>query len=263
MSHFNIAIKTACVFVLVILAATCSHADEKMFAYSYQADSVLQKGSVETEYWATLRSGKNSGKYARWDIRQEIEYGITDTFTGALYLNFTSEFSDGVANVDNGNGMSFDGLALELKQMILSPHKNPVGLLLYMEPKYSGNEFELEGKVVLESIFDNKWHVVMNLVSEQGWEYSATETTHGSAFGISGGAAYQVDPTLSIGLEGKSKTEYTGFYSSPQSTTLFLGPNIHFGTDKFQITAAFLKQLTNVMDSAEAYEARVIAGIYF
>ena len=263
MLPLNKSIKTLLAAILISGAATSIHADEKMFGYSYQADSILPKGRVETAQWATLRSGKNQGQYARWDIRHEVEYGITDTFTGALYLNFTNEFSDGVTSVDNGNRMKFDGLSVELKQMMLSPYKNPIGVLLYLEPTYSGKEFELEGKVVLESIIDEKWHIVTNLVAEQEWEYSASGTTHSSVFKITGGAAYPLDPTLSVGIEGKSTTKYNGFYSSAQSTTLFLGPNIHFGTDKFQITATLLKQITNVMDSAESVEARVITGIYF
>jgi hypothetical protein len=256
-------IRIALASALFILAATGIYADERMFAYSYQADSVLPKGKVETEQWATLRSGKGSGQYARWDIRHEIEYGFTDTFTGGLYLNFTNKFADGVANISDTNGTYFDGMSLELKQMMLSPYKNPIGVLLYVEPTYSGKEFELEGKLVLESIVDEKWHFVTNLVTEQEWEYSSTGTTHESAFKITGGAAYQLNPTLSVGFEGKITTKYSGFYSSAESTTLFVGPNIHFGDGKFNITAAVLTQLTSVYTSAESLEARVITGINF
>jgi len=261
MSHTSI--RTVLAAGLLALITTGINADEKLFAYSYQADSILPKGTVEFEQWATLRSGKDTGQFARWDIRHEIEYGFTDTFTGAIYLNSSNIYSNGVSNTDNNNGTQFDGVSLELKQMILSPHKNPIGILVYAEPKYSGNELELEGKLVFESILKDNWHFVTNLVIEKEWEYTATSTEHSSAFEITGGVSMQLDPTLAIGIEGKSTTTYDGFFSSAKSTAIFLGPNIHFGTDKFQITAAILKQLTNVYTSAESLEARVITGVFF
>jgi hypothetical protein len=257
-------VKTLLACTLVALATTAIHADERLFAYSYQADSILPKGKVEVEQWATLRSGKDTGRYTRWDLRHEVEYGFTDTFTGAMYINTTSTYSDAVDGVsDSGNSVKFDGISFELKQMMLSPYKNPIGVMLYLEPTFSGSEFELEGKLILEHIQDEKVHYVLNLVSEQEWEYSATETEHNSAFKISGGVAYQLDPNFSIGLEGKCATKFSGFYSNANSTAIFVGPNIHYGSDKFQFTAAILKQVTNVLDSAESLEARIITGVYF
>ena len=73
--------------ILVLSCMGYVRADERQFAYSYQADSILPVDRIEYEQWATLKSGKDSGKYAKWDLRQEIEYGVTDTLTAALYFN--------------------------------------------------------------------------------------------------------------------------------------------------------------------------------
>src|SRR3990167_3024714 len=66
--------------------------DERYFTYSYDAE-VLPKGQSEFEQWITARVGKKGGDYARWDFREEFEYGLTERLTTALYLNFTDVYS--------------------------------------------------------------------------------------------------------------------------------------------------------------------------
>lgn len=238
-------------------------ADERQFAYSYQADSVLPQDRVEYEQWATLRSGKDTGKYARWDLRQEIEYGFTDTFTAALYINSSNTYSDGVTGIDNINASRFDGVSVELKQMLQSPYKNPIGALVYFETRMSGSQLELEEKLVLEHIHDEKWDFVTNIVVAQEWNYYATSTEMETELQLTGGVSYRLTPKVSIGLEGYTKTTYSDFFGAANTTAVFLGPNIHYGSGNFQLTAAVLKQLTNVYDGFESIESRVIAGIYF
>ncbi len=252
-----------CLGLFLAWPATSINADERLFGYSYQADSVLPKGVVEFEQWATLRSGKGSGKYSRWDIRNEIEYGFTDTFTGAIYLNFTSKYANGVAGKTDGKNLDFDGVALELKQMLQSPHTNPIGILVYLEPKYSGSEFELEEKLVLEHIMNKKWHFVLNVVAEQAWEFEADDTSQESKLKLTGGVSHELDANLAVGGEFVIQKNFSGFYKSSDSTMVFVGPNIHYGNSHFQITAALLTQLTNDLNNGEAMQARVITGFYF
>src|SRR5262245_5947617 len=71
-----------------------ARADERFFTYSYEASSVLPKGGVEFEQWVTYRGGKEDGVFAAWDLREELEFGITDRYTTSLYLNFRSTHSD-------------------------------------------------------------------------------------------------------------------------------------------------------------------------
>lgn len=239
------------------------HADERHFAYSYEADSVLPKGKVEFEQWATLRSGKENGVYSRWDLRHELEYGFTDTLTGALYINTNSTYTNGVSGYENTNSMSFYGLSAEIKKMILSPHLNPVGVLLYFEPGYSGKEFELEGKLVLQHIHNEKWNFAANIISEVEWEYEAEETEQESVLGLNAGVSYQATPKVSFGLETKIESLFEGFYSEQETTLAYLGPNIHYGNDKIQLTAALLKQLTDNKVEGENIEFRLIAGVFF
>lgn len=254
-------VKMLCASAFIIAAASLIHADERIFAYSYQADSVLPKGAFEIENWATMRAGKDSGHFVAWDTRYELEYGFTETFTGALYFNSMNILADGVETLNNMNSTRFAGISIEMKNMFLSPYTNPVGVLGYFEQTYTGTEIELEGKLVLETIVDRNWHIATNLIVEQEWESTSISTQHTSVFEVTGGVGYRLDPTLSLGIEGRVRTAYTNFYETATSTAVFLGPSIHFGNEKFQITAAVLKQLTNVYQGAESMEARVITGI--
>jgi hypothetical protein len=91
----NILAPSLCAAVLAGIAAPAStYADERFFTYSYEATSVLPKGGIEFEQWITYRGQKEVGIYARWDFREEIEYGVTDRYTTALYLNFRNTRSD-------------------------------------------------------------------------------------------------------------------------------------------------------------------------
>jgi len=245
------------------LLSSTINADERHFGYSYESDSVLPKGKVEFEQWATLRSGKENGVYSRWDLRHEIEYGFTETLTGALYVNTSSTYASGVNGIDDTNSLQFHSLSGELKKMIRSPHLNPVGVLLYFEPAYSGKEFELEEKLILQHIHNEKWNYVANIISEIEWKYDSEGTTEEAVLGLTGGVSYQINPNLSTGFETKIESEFEGIYSEYERTSAFVGPNIHFGANNFQLTGAVLKQVTNDLANAESLEVRIIAGIFF
>lgn len=246
-----------------LLAATSASADERLFGYTTLSDSILPKNATEMEQWATIRSGKDTGKFAAWKLRTEFEYGITETLTGAIYINSTSEYSSGVADRDNTDSQKFDGLSFELKQMALSRELNPFGVMPYLEVTYSGKEFELEEKLILDRNIAPNWVWGLNIITEQEWEYTAAETESASAINFNSGISYQINPNWWIGLEGSQRNNYSGLYKTATRSALFVGPSVHFGTDKFQITASILKQTTQVYDEFESLEARIITAITF
>lgn len=237
------------------------HADDRSFAYSYEADSILPVGGLEFEQWATLRSGKDSGVYSRWDLRHELEVGLTDTFTAALYLNTVSKYASGVSGVSDRNGITFDGVAMEFKNMLASPHTNPVGVMLYFEPRFSGEELELEEKLILQHNFNSNWKSVLNLTLEQEWAYPSTGAESESSLKLSGGVAYQWSPTLSTGLEMLVDWDYDKIFESATRSAFFVGPNVHVSTGRLSLTAAILTQLTQEYESHEAVQVRVITGL--
>src|SRR5262245_7316348 len=83
------------------LAALCcslsllpAAATERYFTYTYEPET-MPKGVLEYEQWVTLAAGRDSEvgqeNYRNWQFREELEYGVTDNYTVALYLNESLE----------------------------------------------------------------------------------------------------------------------------------------------------------------------------
>src|SRR5512139_1261548 len=76
------------------LVALALQDDERRFTYVYEPET-LPAGAMEFENWVTLRTQRTSDvgqeNFNRWDLRQELEYGVTDRYTVALYLNEKAE----------------------------------------------------------------------------------------------------------------------------------------------------------------------------
>src|SRR5437762_2030802 len=72
--------------VAVLFCASATRSPAAVFAWTYTTD-VASKGEVEFEQWVTARSEKEHGNYNAIDFREEFEYGVTDNFQLALYLN--------------------------------------------------------------------------------------------------------------------------------------------------------------------------------
>src|SRR6478752_3273085 len=102
-------------------------ADEALFGYLYTTESV-PAGQWEFEQIQTLRTGKARGSYTSIDFRTEIEYGVTDRFTTALYLNSSYLRQVGVydpedvsVNLSDQNSYNINGTSLEFRYRLLSP----------------------------------------------------------------------------------------------------------------------------------------------
>ncbi len=257
------------VFVLMLMTlwATTAHADSRHFGYSYEADSVLEKGMSEFEQWVTLRDGKNSGNFSRWDIREEIEHGFTTRVTSALYLNFVATHSQGVSGTADTDGMEFDGISNEWKYMALSPNLHPLGLLLYLEPAYSGKELEIETKVALQHNFGDNWIWIANATAEPQFEFQPGKNGKVLALEFSTGLAYKISPHWSTGLEVRNVNTYEDF-KNHSTSALFVGPNVHYDWSNGWATLVFLPQLpcengNRTFADQEALDVRLMAGFTF
>jgi hypothetical protein len=256
----------------LIFIGTDVRADERLFNYSYEADSILPKGGVEFEQWVTYRGIKHKGNYSRWDLREEIEYGVTDRYTTALYLNTTSEHSDGVSGVDDTSDFKFKGISSEHKYQILNPNTGPFGLLLYGEVTTDGEELELEQKLVLSKHFGEKWTVALNAAIEEEWEFESEETEKALELQFSAGVAYRLNQHWSLGLEALHVREFEGLgFGDQESSAYFVGPNVHYGSGKWWATLSVMPQIDGHpnthagMDlvNQERLQVRLIFGINF
>src|SRR6266403_5078276 len=70
----------------VLFRASAARSHAPVFEWTYTTD-IASKGEVEFEQWVTPRWEKEHGNYSVIDFREELEYGVTDNFQIALYLN--------------------------------------------------------------------------------------------------------------------------------------------------------------------------------
>src|ERR1041384_6508897 len=163
---------------MVALAGACmlqsASATERIFSYSYEPET-MPAGGMEFEQWITLRTQRNTvdgaavQNYNKWEFREELEYGVTDRYTLGLYLNTDSEkYRDRLTGADSSD-FKFSGISLENRYMLLNPADHPIGLTLYLEPRFSGDEAEIEQKIVLGQRHGN-WKWALNLTHAIDWE---------------------------------------------------------------------------------------------
>ena len=262
------------VAVLAALTRT-AHADERFFTYVYESE-VLPKGKWEFEQWLTYRKGFPDGdrnfNQHLWDFREEIEYGVTERLSAAMYLNFrNNQFVARTAGFQDTSEFSFNGVSAEFKYQLLNPNKQPVGLALYFEPTYNGNEQELEYKVLLSKNLGDNWVLAANAVYEQEWGHEGGMTEREATLEFTAGAAYRLTPHWAVGLEGRYHSVYEGFgLDDHLGTGWFVGPNVHYGSSKWWATLTLLPQVAgNPSDGGinrtehQTFETRLIFGINF
>ena len=259
----------------VAFTVVSARADERFFTYVYESD-VLPKGSWEFEQWVTYRKGFPDGdrnfSQHLWDFREEIEYGLTERLTTALYLNFRSEqIVARKEGFEDSSDFEFKGVSAEFKYQLLNPNKKPVGLALYLEPTYNGNEQELEYKVLVSKNLGDKWVLAANAVYEQEWGHEEGETEKESVLEFTAGAAYRFTPHWSVGLEGRYHSVHEGLgLDEHLGTGWFVGPNVHYGSSKWWATLTVLPQVAgNPSDGGinrtehQTFETRLIFGLNF
>src|SRR4051812_28808057 len=179
-----VATLTAGIFV------TQAHADERRFTYTYEPET-LPQGAMEFEQWFTLRTQRTKegdvkqGNYNKWELREELEYGVTDNYSVSLYLNQSSEsFRDPVTSEDHSS-FRFDGISIENRYMVWNPADHAVGLTLYLEPRYAGDEAEVEEKIILgQRHGDWKWALNLTHATEWADNFHETEGEVEASFGI-------------------------------------------------------------------------------
>ena len=246
-----------------------ARADERLFTYTYEAE-VLPKGGVEFEQWLTHRRGREDGVFSAWDFREELEFGLTEKLTSALYLNFRNTQTEDVPGLSNQDKFEFKGVSSEWKYQLLNPNTKPVGVLAYAEATYDGVEFELEEKLVLQKNFGEKWVLALNATVEQEWEFEAGATERELGLELTGGLSYKLTPHWALGLEGRNVRTFPDF-DSEKSSAWFVGPALHYGSSKWWATLTVLPQVAGRpdtrsglnLDEHERIEVRLIAGINF
>lgn len=235
-----------------------ARADESPFGYIYTSDS-LPAAQWEYEQWITWRSGKARGAYRSLDLRNEIEYGITDRFSGALYINTSwlkhqgmYDAEDVGRDLDETNSFGVNGTSLEFKYRLLSPYLDPIGLAIYLEPEIEIRNAQtgeseiakaLEFRVILHKNFlDDTLTFASNIMIEPEWEKLPDGNAKELWAEFTLGGAYRFIPNWWLGLEFRNHREFPDF-SSQEHSAYFLGPSVHYGGKHYWLTLTILPQI--------------------
>lgn len=255
-------LRQACGVILFVGGVQLAHAGESPFGWIYLTDT-HPKGKKEFEQWFETQRGQSQGEYTNILLRSEIEYGVTDNYQIALYLNqrYVNAFRNGIdgttggPNVDPPSGfdpmsryrkMRFDSVSMENLYRISNPYTEPVGFAVYFEPSIGPRSWELESKLIFQKNFrDDRliWAANVNLAVER--EKSAVgDVERATVLDILTGLSYRFRNNWSAGLEARNHREFTGYgFGQPDHSAWFLGPNLHYGTKTWWVTAAWRPQL--------------------
>jgi hypothetical protein len=224
------------------LCLVLADADERRFTYSYEPET-LPEGSAEFEQWVTLRTQRNKvvgqENYNLWEIREELEYGVTDKYSVSLYLNTENESYRDPTTGDDFSKFRFTGISIENRYMVLNPAEHAVGLTLYLEPRYSGDEAEIEERIILGQR-SGEWKWAFNLTHATEWTDNL-HTTEGE-LEASVGLARDLGKNWSLGLELRDHNELPS-YTHWENTALFLGPVVSYRKENWWAALTVMPQI--------------------
>lgn len=261
-----------------IALPSAAHADENLFGYNTGAET-LPKGSGEVYLFNTLRTDKGQGKYRAIDTEIEGEYGVTDWITlsaAASFLTIDTHglIIDGYLPKEIDKGPRFAGFEAKAKFNVLSPALDNFGLAVItsaewkrLDPHSGQDKTEYEGKVVLaaQKYFKEGQIVWVGNVGmkagiedrkaipglDPAIEWPTTPETE-IELSVGTGLTYRVAPSWFIGAETQYATEFETEVGQ-ERWSLFAGPTIHYGGEKFWATLTWFPQLKG---GGERYEGQ-------
>jgi hypothetical protein len=267
-------------------------AGEPLFGYVYTTD-LQPKEKWEIEQWITDREGQAHGTFHHFDMRTEVEYGVTDNFQMSVYANYMYAIESGnsVRGLTEGieipsdhdptqpyNQFRFDGFSIEGIYRVLSPYLDPVGLSFYLEPEFGPFSNGVELRAIVQKNFlddqlvlaGNAWvefekEVGSNLVVPGSNDIPDGSVNNASYAEIDLGASYRFISNWSAGLEFRNHNEYSGFtlsQSAQNHAAFFFGPNVHYGAQHWFFTLSVLRQI-GVMTYTNDQQAEMYNGLLY
>jgi len=275
------------VFLASTLHISFAHAGEGAFGWIYTLD-LQPKGELEFEQRLQLTKQQAAGSYNAWVSRSELEYGVTNDFQVAGYLNayyvnanqnYTNSEACGDRSTCTGGQpvpmgswnpaapyrkSGVEGGSLEAIYRITNPVTSPVGVGVYFEPTIGKNKNELEARLLLQSNFiDDKLILAGNVVvANEQLKFAPSGNAPESMLDFLVGASYRFAPKWFGGVEARFHNDYSSYNLQNQTQkATFVGPNMHYASKDWWFTAAWRYQLKggNCMGAgtAECSNARV------
>ena len=258
---------TAAAVAISLAAAaigTPAFAGEGLFSRLYTTDTTPQ-GRFELEQTVREREGRAFGHYDATDFRTELEYGVTDKFQVAGYLNTNRMHATRAPDDDDDNGttgftlhnFTLQSVSTPLIYSFFSPYetKHGWGLAVYIEPEYDfhdlhnglryhGGTFEFEGRAIVQKNFlDDRLILAYNLIVElEKIRFQGRPDTHSELDWINdAGINYRFAQGFYGGMEFRNHSEY-GDIKNFEHSVFWIGPVIHYGGKRAWATLGWLRQ---------------------
>jgi hypothetical protein len=273
--------KTILIFMCVgaaLLTSGISAANPRPlpFTYPYQT---LPEGALELELYADVvplrvqadESDPQQGKLwePRYQLQNELEYGISDRWELGFYQVFEANPSAG-----GENGLLFDGLKFRLRTRLAEAGDLPVDVGLYFELETMHDELSFEGKVNLERDI-GKLRLMTNLWVEEQVARPLDTKAHGrrADFIVNPtlGGTYEVSGHLNLGIEYWARGQLSPSHEDDlerQNTRVhhFAGPAVHLGFGKLWWSLGVYAQLSDLHKPKVGYDygpvwARSVLGL--
>jgi hypothetical protein len=224
-----------------LLAGTAA-ADNRIFTYTYEPETE-PRGDWEFEQSITARLGRNAAVgqqgYQHWEFRTEIEHGFTDRYTAALYVNNDyTRFADPATGATTSNHR-WTGISFENRYLVLDPVVNPIGLTLYLEPTYDGENAELEEKIIIGQRHGD-WKWALNLMHATEWADHFRR--HEGELELTAGLARQLTRRWSLGFEIREHNELPE-YDKWENTAVFVGPVVSYRRNGWWAALSVMPQI--------------------
>jgi len=231
--------------LLALVLAFSAQANERLFTYSYEPET-MPKGGWEYEQWVTWLTQRNKAvgqdNFNRWEFRDSLEYGVTDNYTLELYLNSHAESFRDPANDHDHSGFCWDGISLENRYLVLNPVEHAVGLTLYLEPRFSEDEGEIEEKIILGQRH-GKWKWALNLIHSTHLENNFHDIV--GEVELSFGIARKFGKHWAVGIELRDNNEIPN-YSKWENSAFFLGPVVSYRNENWWVALTVMPQIFGV-----------------
>lgn len=255
-----------------------AQADENLFGYVRGAETI-PAGGWELYQKITQRNDKDSGRYRATDFETEIEYGVSDRFnvSGALqgmsldtrgltingYLPGDREFGPRASGVDIAGKYNWlrpaaDGIGLSgragLEYSWIDPHsgrdKDTVSAEfdLLAQKYFLDAQLSWVGNLGLEATYADR-EPIANLPAGFEWP---TDTEMEIELKAGTGLSYRFAPNWYVSAEALYETEFETEVGQ-ERWSLFAGPSLHYGSEKWWTTLTWLPQLRG---GGERYEGQ-------
>ncbi len=241
-------------FAVFAFISNSAKADDRPFATVYTTDIEAQ-GEKEIEQEITWSSGHSGEAFQQLESRTEFEYGISDNFQGAFYLNYDWSRTHPHSPLGPVETSSLPGVSGEFIYRLMNVYFDPIGLAIYAEPSIGNGTRSFEVKILVQKNFLNdRLRFAFNINAEDRWEKNGLgHYDQSSALEFFSGLAYNLTPEWSVGAEFDNERGFDGLILGGSSTyaqnAYFVGPTIQYVGHPFRVILGAQAQLPWASDS--------------